>query len=579
MAERTLPISAAHREFTVKVGGRAVARSYPLIAASVESRADRIAAARLIYADGAAATGKFALADGSTFLPGAMVEILAGAAGAEELLFRGIVVRIGIRIRENSAPQLVVDCRHATSTLSLSRRGANYFDVLDSEVIEELLGHADVEAEVATTLVKHAQLVQHDVNDWDFLVARAQANGLVVLTRGAKVVVRPPSSSGASVATLQFGATLLDFDVETDARIQSKSLHTLSWDAADQRVLDVEAAAPDFAVAGNLASDDLAAGVGVERFESRQGTLAQEEAQALGDALRLRARVDQASGRAKCIGLPQLQPGDVVEIAGVGDRFNGKVLVTGVSHELDATQGFRTHMQFGSVAQDPALAQRLKSPRHAALLAAASGIQCGVVTSLEDPASEGRIRVRLPLVDADDDGLWARVASLDAGSRRGFQFLPELGDEVVVAFVDDDPRQPIVLGMLHSSAHPQPLPSADENHVKGYVSRSGIELRFDDENKIVTLSTPGGRSVVMDDASGEVSLQDGNGNKIVLDSNGITIESGAALTLKSGTNVSVEAGTSLRLAAKTDLVVEGSGSAELRGGASAKIVGGVVQIN
>lgn len=579
MAESTLPIAAAHREFTVKVGGQAVSRTHPLIAVSVVNRANHIASARLVYADGAAATGDFALASSALFAPGAAVEVHAGSADSPTLLFSGLVVRIGIQVREHVSPQLVVDCRHAASKLAVARRGANYFDLSDSDVISQMLSDGGIDADVEGTQVKHPQLVQCDVIDWDFIVARAQANGLIVLTRGAKLVVRQPSLSGYSVATLRFGATLLDFDAQADARIHPKSVHALSWNAGDQALQDVEAKAPDFATTGNFDPDQLAAGAGAERFNLRHGALAQEEAQALADAHWLRARVDQTSGRAKCIGLPQVQPGDVVELAGVGERFKGKVLVTGVSHELDTLQGFRTHVQFGSVTPDPALLRRLASPARVALLASASGLQCGVVTSLQDPASEARVRVRLPLVDAGDDGVWARIASLDAGSQRGFQFRPEIGDEVVVGFLDEDPRQPVVLGMLHSSAHPAPLPASDDNHQKGYVSRSGMRVHFDDEKTVLTLSTPGGRTIALDDQAGELKLQDGNGNKLVFDKSGITIESAASLLLKAGSDGRVETGTSFNLAAGTELKLEGSASAELKGAATTKLVGGIVQIN
>lgn len=579
MPDRALPIAATQREFTVKVGGQAVPREHALVATSVLNQANRIASARLVYADGTAASGQFALASSSLFVPGAKVEVLGGSADAPSLLFSGIVVRIGVRVREHSAPQCVVDCRHGATRLTTARRSANHFDQRDSDAIKQLLADASIDAEVATTQARHAQLVQHDVSDWDFIVARAQANGLLVLTRGAKLVVRQPTISGTAVATLRYGATLLDFDAETDARLQPRAVHALSWNAGDQALQDVDATAPDFAFAGNFDPDKVADGAGAPRIDLRHATLAQDEAQALAGAHWLRARVDLASGRAKCIGLPQVQPGDVVELAGVGDRFKGEVFVSGVRHELDTVQGFRTHVQFGGLEPDAALVQRLSNPRATALLATTAGLQCGVVTSLQDPGSEARVRVRLPLVNAADDGVWARVASLDAGKQRGFQFLPEIGDEVVVGFFDDDPRQPVVLGMLHGSAHPPPLAVADSNHLKAYVSRSGMKLHFDDDQVVLTLSTPGGRSVVLDDRAGVLRLQDGKGNQFVIDGDGITIESASALVLKAGTECRFEAGSSFAIKAGADLKLQGASGAELQSSATTKVAGGVVQIN
>ena len=87
------------------------------------------------------------------------------------------------------------------------------------------------------------------------------------------------------------------------------------------------------------------------------------------------------------------------------------------------------------------------------MLPAANGLQIGVVTALEDdPQGDDRIKCRLPMVGAGEEGLWARLATLDAGDGRGTYFRPEIGDEVVVGFLDDDPRNPVILGMCHSSA-------------------------------------------------------------------------------------------------------------------------------
>ncbi|MGS0754995.1 phage baseplate assembly protein V [Roseateles sp. GG27B] len=207
-----------------------------------------------------------------------------------------------------------------------------------------------------------------------------------------------------------------------------------------------------------------------------------------------------------------------------------------------------------------------------------AGLQAGVVTDNEDPTGEFRVRVRLPLVVAGDDGVWARVAALDAGSDRGFFFRPEVGDEVLVGFLDDDPRQPVLLGMLHSSAKAAPLAPSNDNPQKGYKSRSGIQLMFDDAKKIVTLRTPGGNSVVLDDDAKGITIKDQNGNKIVLNADGIAIESSQALSLKSGTAASFEAATSLDVKAGTALTCEGTASHDIKSGGVVKLAGSAIQL-
>ncbi len=571
---RALPIAAEHREFTVKVGGQAMPREHQLVAVSVNATVNRISTAKLVYIDGAAASGQFPLSDSDLLKPGQSVEILAGPGNDAVSIFTGVVVRQGVRVRDSAASQLVVECRHAAMKLSIGERSSDYFDQSDSEVIEALLDAAGVGKDVEATSLKHKQLLQFHATDWDFLLARARANGQLVWCEGDKVVVRKPAISGATACTLQYGATLLEFEGEIDARLQHPAVKGASWDPAGQELVEVEAASPGFTPPGNLSSDDLAA-VADRALDVRHPALSEAEAQAWVDGLALYRRLDQVSGRGKCEGIASLRPGVVVELAGLGRRFNGKALVTGARHEYSLIQGWKTHVQFGGVTLDPPVAGSSGN----SLLPKVSGLQVGVVTSNEDPDGEHRVRVRLPLLGLSGDGLWARVASLDAGDDRGFFFRPEIGDEVAVGFLGDDPCHPVILGMLHSSAKAAPLAGSDDNHEKMFKSRSGMRVHFDDDKIVMTLDTPAGNSIVLNEDEKSLTLADQNGNKIKLDSNGIHLESAKAVEWKAGTETRMESSTSFEIKAGTELKLEGSASAELAGGGSTKVTGAMVQIN
>jgi uncharacterized protein involved in type VI secretion and phage assembly len=206
-------------------------------------------------------------------------------------------------------------------------------------------------------------------------------------------------------------------------------------------------------------------------------------------------------------------------------------------------------------------------------------LQIGIVTRLEgDPTGDDRIQVKLPVVSADDDGVWARLACLDAGDSRGIFFRPEIGDEVVVGLLENDPRNPIVMGMLHSSAKPVPVPISDDNHEKGYVSRSEMKLIFNDDKKSVTLQTPAGKMLAIDEDDGSIKLEDENGNKIVMNSDGITIESAKDLKLKASGDIKLE-GVNVENTAQANFKADGSAGAELTSSAILKIKGSLVQIN
>jgi len=220
------------------------------------------------------------------------------------------------------------------------------------------------------------------------------------------------------------------------------------------------------------------------------------------------------------------------------------------------------------------------------LLPSVTGLQIGIVTVLQgDPDGEDRIKVRLPMIRTSDDGIWARISTLDAGNERGTFFRPEIGDEVIVGFLNDDPRHPVVLGMVHSSAKPAPEPPKDTNHQKGYVSREKMKFNFDDEKKIITLETPAGNKMVLSEDAKGISFVDQNGNKITMDDSGIAIESIKDVIIKATGDVKID-GMNITVKASVAFKAEGTATAELsganttvKGSAAAIIQGGMVQIN
>ena len=551
---------------------------HTLLSAQVVHLANKLSWARLCFADGAPAQGDFALSSSPLLLPGKTVEVLGGGSSARTTLFQGIVVSHALRMRELGASQLVIECRHAATRLTASRSGRYFHDKSDSDAVGELLALHGVEGEVEATSLTHEHLVQYDCSDWDFVLARATANGQVLLARGGALDVRTPSLDGEPVLELAHGATLLELDLELDARSQPEQVVTTSWDPVRQKRLESPAEEPAWTEPGNLGPDALAEALGNGRLELCQGEVPEAEARAHADAEWRYARVGRVQGRLVCEGVGVVQPGDVIRLSGVGTRFSGKAYVTGVRHDQSSALGWKTQLQIGTLPRLPQGAG-VSAPRAGGLLPGVIGLQPGVVVGNEDGRGEYRVRVRLPLVDADDAGTWARVATLDAGAGRGTFFRPEVDDEVVVGFVNGDPRHAVVLGMLHSSARRAPLEPSADNDQKGYRSRNGLELMFDEGAREIRLSTPRGNQLRISEQDGGLALRDEHGNSLVMDAQGVTLESATSLTLRAATEVVIEAGSALALSAGTELKAEGSSGAKLTSMAVTEIQGSLVKIN
>lgn len=215
-----------------------------------------------------------------------------------------------------------------------------------------------------------------------------------------------------------------------------------------------------------------------------------------------------------------------------------------------------------------------------------SGLQLGKVLQLQsDPDGEDRILVRIPTIDKDARGIWTRVATLDAGANRGSFFLPEIDDEVIVGFINDDPRYPVMLGMLHSSAKPAPIVAQDVNDKKGFFTRSRMHIGFDDNTKTITIDTPAGNSISLDESKATIEIKDQSNNKVTMEPFGIKLESPGNIEIKAGVNCTISAAASLSIQAASvsvkadaDVSIQGA-SAKLSSQAITEITGSLVKIN
>ena len=567
----------------VRVNGIELPKTVPVLGVEVVTQANRVPYARLRIGDGDAARGDFARSTSALFVPGNKIVLNAGYHGESEQVFGGVILNQRIVVR-NASSWLEIDCRDPVFLMTLVRRNRYYEDSSDSDVVTRLLGEYDgkgvTKGQLAAASVTHPQLLQYQVSDWDFMVARIEAAGLVCLAEGGKLSTVKPSLAGPVAAELGFGAMVLELDADLDARSQTRGVRASAWSPADQSLQEVTATDPDWSGNGNLSGTKLADASGHEEDAVwHGGSLASDQLQSWADGTLLRARLAAARGRVRFQGLSAVKPGSVLKLSRVGERFNGNVYVTGVRHEFSANN-WATDAEFGLSRELHAARADLGHLPAAGIAAPVHGLQVGIVTAIaDDPGKEHRVRVRLPLAGMKEDGVWARVATLDAGAKRGMFFRPEIDDEVVLGFFHDDPAQPVILGMLHSSKKEPPVTPSADNDEKAYVSREGIALRFNDKTKAVTLETPGKNRLVFSDDAGGIVIEDQNGNKITMDKDGITFESTKkALTFKAKTDLTAEA-TKIEFKAQAGFTAKGQAKAEVSSSGNLTLKGGMVMIN
>ncbi len=586
--ESTIPTPATPDVCTsvILLGGAELPGSYQVLSLSVAHELNRIPTAIICLSDGDASQGSFKASNSDLFVPGNTVEIQLGYRSQNESVFKGIIIKHSIRVRANSGSQLIVECRDEAVKMTVGIRSKYFIDLKDSDIMEQLIDQYGLQKEVEATTPDLKQVVQYESSDWDFMLCRAEANGMVVMVEDGKIIVAKPATGAQSVVNVSFGSTLLELDAEIDARIQSTGIKATSWNATDQELLEAEAAEPSVTGNGNISASELADTIGGDPLEIRHGgKLGELELQAWADGRLLKERLSKIRGRARFQGFAGVLPGKIIEISGIGERFQGETYVSGVRHAV-SKGNWSTDVQLGLNPELFSETFNFRPMPAAGLLPAVTGLQTGIITVLEgDPEGGDRIKVRLPMISSAGEGTWARISTLDAGNDRGTYFRPEIGDEVIVGFLNDDPRHPVILGMCHSSANPAPEPPKDDNHLKGYVSREKMKLSFDDEKKIVTIETPAGNKMMLSEEDKGILLEDQNGNKITLNDSGITIESYKDLILKAPNEVKIE-GLNIAAKASVGFKAEGAATAEvsgasttLKGSASTMITGGMVQIN
>ena len=587
------PLAAATDlvSFLIKANGQPIDERCEVVAITTSTALNRIPTSSLVVntspdnADG-----------GQDWAPGVKIEILLGYQGTLTSVFSGVVLKSAVGQTRGGRPTLTITCRDAASALTLGRRSALYLETTDRDVMTRLITNHGLAASVAITPAQSDRLAQFSSTDWDFLLTRAEANGFVVNITAGHVSVQPPAFTSAPRLSLTYGVDILDFSLEEDADTQIPSTSSSAWDPASQTVLSSTATTQKQNPLGADTSASLAAINGSQSLAlATAAALPLTELHAWANAQLLKSRLAKIRGTLSFQGSTLATPDSTIRLAGLGSRFDGDAYVSAVTHEVSDGQWTTT----ATIGLDPVwFASRpdVSAPPASALLPGVSGLHIGTVKQIDqDPDNQFRILVNVPLIDANGAGLWARLAQPYATRQAGTVFYPEIGDEVVLAFLGDDPRFPIIVGSLFSSSRPPPSSPNAKNSGKAIVTTGQLKVLFDDEKKILTLLTPAGNTLILSDDAHSILLADQNGNSVKLGSDGISLASTGNIAIQAARNITLEAqngsldikgtqsvavsGLRIALAADTEFTATGNATAALKSSGQTTIQGALVMIN
>lgn len=545
MASSPLTSKSDLVSFSIKSNGSPIKDTYQVLSAYVKRSVNEIPYCEIEISDGSAAKQDFPISNSDTFVPGNEIELLAGYENDNKTIFKGIVIKHRIRICSQSGPVLVILCKDQAVKMTIGRKNASFKNMKDSDVISKLIANNGLTTDVSPTKNSQKELVQYYSTDWDFILTRADTNGMIAIVQDGKVSIKNPNELKTVYLSLTYGLDIYEFDAEIDAQTQISSVKANAWDMKTQAMISSESTISNVDI-GNLSSKDLAKVIGLDSFDLQTGAAIDKEMlSSWATAKTTKSAYAKIRGMVKFQGSALALPGTLIDFKGLGDRFNGNGFVSGVIHDI-RDGNWITTAQIGLSPEWFESKLNPKTPSAAGLLPSISGLQVGIVKQInDDPDKQFRVLITLPLIQSNNEGIWARLTSDYASTNAGAFFYPEVDDEVIVGFLNDDPRQPVILGSVYSSARPAPETPDEKNNVKAFVSREQMKISFDEDEKVITITTPNENEIVFSDEDQGIRMKDQNGNFIQLSSDGIEINSASNVKITAADSVSIDGPTGI----------------------------------
>lgn len=515
-----------------------------------------------------------------------VVSATSDGDGSLTALFTGEVT--GLEQESNTTgARTVVRGYDPSHRLARGRRTRTFADTTDADIVRQLAGDAGLDlGRVDSDGPSYEHVSQVNLTDWEFLRSRAQETGHELSVVDGKLEWRTPSDhteaprGNADLAAppkpcqLLLGGTLLRFRPRVTAAEQVGEVHVRGWDPSSKQAVVGTAKAATTSASVGVTPADLASTFSAAPFvlvdRPVQG---QAEADTVASAVAEQIAGAHAEAEGTALGDPRLVPGAAVQVGCVGWPHDGGYVLTSTRHHYDDT-GYRTDFTVSGRQERSLLGLAslgATKGSHRAAGPPIHGLVIGQVTDVADPDQQFRVKVSFPWLSDDYESWWARVAQPGAGDQRGLAWLPEVGDEVLVAFGHGDVRAPYVLGALYNGVDAPPLADQLVDSGTGQVVRRAMVSRT---NHRLVLSD--------DDSASQVLLATGDDNlTITLDKTqtSITIDSSGSVTISGSSEVKITSQGDVSVEATGELKLSGQTGVSIDGGPSVSVSGDLIRLN
>lgn len=536
------------------------------------------------------------------FLPGKKVQInLANTKEEVREVFSGYIVKQTVEAKNNGTLLLCIDCKHEANLLTLQKRtrvlqhvgttSSTASDQSTIETVDEISvlkkvveqgsdGNINLEIEgLGTTKVDHENMVQYNCSDWDFLVMRAEVLGYVCVVQNKTITLLKPVVQAQGSTQLELGENLFSYEAEHDETHRREKTTFSNWNPEDEDQKTSEKSNTDV--------NQETSKIQQNKYLSYNGDLDEKEIDSYLENDLKRQELGKIRGLAKIAGTAKIEVIDTVQISGFGSVWDRDTLVSGIKHIFRSGVWY-TYVQCGLSNHSHAELYHLNGSTNNTIIPNASGLIYGKMAGyIKGTDGQELAQVIITAADEKKDSriIYARLSTLSAGANGGVIFRPFEGDEVVLGFIDNDPRFPVILGALYNNSNPPIFPLKDDGGSELIQNEIGFSffkdwtIHVNEEDKNFTLSSPNGQSIELSEESGseKMTLSFDSSNSITINAEGIEIV-GKAIAIKSDQgDVTIE-GMNTEMKAQVKASIAGT-QVESKGDALNEISGGSTLVN
>lgn len=512
--------------------------------------------------------------DSTTFDIGANVEILfekPGMMGESappvlKSMIKGQITSLEPEFGEHGAV-VAVRGYDKSHQLNRSKKTKTYQDMTYGDIARQVIsGGGLTPGTIDDAGGTHPFVQQNNETDWDFLWRLASRIDNEVVADDTKMHFRKASSSRPAAPDLEYGVNLHSFRPRVTGVQQIDNVTVRGWDPKTKQ-----------AIVGTASAGDVEGALGVKigvahgkvRSSLNGGKVlvadltptSQSEADAIAKSVMAQHANAYVDATGVAFGDPDLRAGRKVKITKVGTRFGGDYTLFSTVHRFNGSKGYMTSFVIsGRSARGLLDVLTPAPPRNFG----GSSIVIGIVTNNDDPDKMGRVRIKYPALGDDTEGAWARIASPSSGKDRGLLMMPQVDEEVLIAFEHDDPRKPFVLGSVwNKKDSPGDLVQTDGSFVlqsdqkTNVKSKDQISIKSDKEMKVETTGQ------IEQKSKDKIVLQ--ADSEIDAKSKKIVVNSDVDIELTANSQINIKANGKITLQGSAGVAIQGPGGINLTG--------------